>query len=475
LLTFFRINSIFQVLALLILFLLIRLPYLGNPQPLLNFELRWMLVGEKLNEGLHLYNEILTQIGPLSSLIYQLIDLWAGKSQFAYELVALILIFVQCLYFVFLTNRRNLFNEKNYVSGLFFILLMSLSFDIHKLSPALLANTFLLIALNVALKQIEKRDGIGDDVFELGLFLGIATLFHLHSFVYIFWAIFVLFLYTGVNIRQIFLVILAYILPIFIVYLYFYFKGHSQEFLEVWLFNFGNLFQVNLLGLRDILLVFSIPIALAILGVFKVLRGARYNSFQNRSHQLLILFGIFGLLSIFLSEYFVPSNLVSIIPFIAFFVAGFFIHWRKTFLPELLLLVFIAGLLFLNYVGSSTLLKNDTFVVLKKFRIVEQDLPKAYDQKKVFVTGENIDAYKNHKMATGYLSWKLAEEDFLQPNNYISLVNIYNNFKKDLPEVIIDNAKVMPAILNSIPEFKAKYKKQANGVYVLSTSRKTGF
>ena len=80
----------------------------------------------------------------------------------------------------------------------------------------------MLIALNVALRQIEKRDGVGDDVFETGLFIGIATLFYLPSFVFIFWAILVLFLYTGINIRQMFMVILAFLLPIFFTYLFFY-------------------------------------------------------------------------------------------------------------------------------------------------------------------------------------------------------------------------------------------------------------
>jgi hypothetical protein len=41
-------------------------------------------------------------------------------------------------------------------------------------------------------------------------------------------------------------------------------------------------------------------------------------------------------------------------------------------------------------------------------------------------------------MATGYLSWSLAQSDFKNPNNYMSLSNIYNNFMKDMPDVIID-------------------------------------
>jgi hypothetical protein len=70
-------------------------------------------------------------------------------------------------------------------------------------------------------------------------------------------------------------------------------------------------------------------------------------------------------------------------------------------------------------------------------------------------------------MATGYLSWSLAKKDFENPNNYLSLSNIYNNFKKDMPEVIIDRENVIPAIFKNMPELRAKYKTAEKGIYVL--------
>jgi hypothetical protein len=466
-LTFFRINSIFQVITLLVLFIIIKLPFVGQPFPLLTYELEWMLVGEKLNEGLGLYNEILTQVGPLSGFFYRFVYLWAGKNQFFYETTAMVLIVVQTLYFVFIVNTRNIFNEKNYVSGLFFLILMNASFDIQKLSPALMANMFILIALNVALRQIEKRDGVGDDVFEIGLFLGIATLFHLPSFIFIFWAVFVLFLYTGANVRQIFMVILAFIMPLFFMYLYFYFNHHGSEFLNVWLFNLSNIFDWSLSGFKDILIGFSLTLLVSFLGIFRILKGNRYNSFQNRSHQLLIIFGFFGVLSLLISQNFMPSNFIFIIPYLAFAVSGFFIHSRKTFAPELLVILFCGITLTMQFLGVKGT-ADGGLMSLVNYRVNEQEIPSKYQNKKVFVTGEHIDAYKSNRMATGYLSWKLAKLDFKNPNNYMSLVNIYNNFLKDMPDIIIDKEKVMPAVFKNIPELGKKYKKSTSFVYVLS-------
>jgi hypothetical protein len=466
LLTFFRINSIFQVITLLVILFLLRFPYVGNALPLLTTELEWMLVGEKLNEGLSLYSGVLTQVGPLSAFFYRMMDLWFGKNQFMYETVAAILVLIQTLYFVFIVNRRNLLTEKNYIPGLFYLILMSCSFDFLKLSPILLSQIFMLIALNVALRQIEKRDGVGDDVFETGLFIGIATLFYLPSFVFIFWAILVLFLYTGINIRQMFMVILAFLLPIFFTYLFFYFNNLADDFLQIWLFNFANAFSLTLLGIRDIIITYSLPVALSILGIIRIFRMPRYNNFQNRAHQLLIIFGIFSFISLFLSQNFAPANLMFLVPFLAFFIAGFFVHYKKTFAPEVLSLTFFVVILFITYFGAKPSF-GPKLLVLEKNRIEEEPFSDKYANKRIFVTGEHIYAYKNAKMATGYLSWKLAKNDFKNPNNYLSLVNIYANFKKDMPEVIFDKERVMPKILKNIPELADKYTSPEKNVYVL--------
>jgi hypothetical protein len=434
--------------------------------PLLTTELEWMLVGQKLNEGMVLYSEILTQIGPLSALFYQALDIWMTKNQTFYEVIAIFLIFIQTLYFVHIVNRRNLFNDKNYIPALFYLLIMMVSFDLQKLSPALLSNTFVLIALNVILKQIEKRDGVGDDVFEAGLLLGIATLFHLPSLIFIFWAVLVLFLYTGINIRQIFMVILAFILPIFFTFLYFYFNFGASPFLRIWLFNSINSFDLSFTGLRDVLIAFALPMMVSFFGIIRILRGTRYNSFQNRSHQLLIIFGLFGLISLIFSQNFVPGNLIYFVAPLAFFVGGFFVQIKKTLLPEILFLLLLFVVLSIQYVGTKTVNGKGLFT-LKNYRVSKVKLPENYTNSKIFVTGEHIDAYKTNKMATGYLSWKLSRADFKNPNNYMSVVNIYNNFKKDMPDVIIDNEKVMPKIFKNLPSLATKFKKEENNIYTL--------
>jgi hypothetical protein len=462
LLTFFRIYSVFQILSILAIVVALRVLFFQVP--LLYNELEWMLVGRKLNENLFLYNEVLTQVAPLSSYFYQLVDATFGQNQWAYQGIASALIYVQALIFNFMINKRNLFNEKNYIGALMYVILTSISFDLMKLSPALLANTFVLLGTNAVLAQIEKRDSVGDDVFEAGIFFGLAVLFHHPTFVFIVWALLVLFLYTGINIRQAFMVTLAFILPVLFMYIFFYINDKGADFTEVWLFNFNSFVRLTLLNIRDILIVYTLPVILSLVGVLKVITGQRYNSFQNRSHQSLIILGIFALIAFLISGKYLPSNLVYFIIPLAFYGAGFFVHAKKLFILETLFLSFFGLLIFISYIGAKNILGVSSDL-LQDYRVKEVNTQ--FPGKRIYITGRNIDAYQYNAMATGYLSWNLARKDFENPSNYLSLANIYNNFSKDMPEIIIDEEGVMPEVFRHIPSLQKQYLFKGSGIYEL--------
>jgi hypothetical protein len=433
---------------------------------MLGVELEWMLVGQKLNEGLNLYSEIFTQIGPLSAMVYKFVDIWASKNQFVFESVALFIIFIQAIYFVIITNRRNLLTEKNYISGLIFIFLVHTSFDLIKLSPPLMSNLFILMALNSVFKQIEKREGVGDEVFEAGLFIGIATLFYLPASIFIFWVLFGLIFYTGVNVRQVFMVALAFILPLLFTYLYFYFNDNADAYVNLWLFNLSNKFSFGFSNLRDIFLAFGIPSVLGVFGIIRLFRNPRYNTFQNRAHQLLVIFIPFTFVCFLFSGEFIPISLYFLLIPIIFFISGFFIHSKSLILTEFTFLIFVISIFSIFFLGVKPIFGLDT-KAMSQLKLNRSNLENRYQGKKVFVTGYHIEAYKLNPMATGYISWDLAKTDFQKPDNYLSLSNIYNNFNKDMPQVIIDKENVMPKVFNNLPILKSKYNSTEKGIYIL--------
>lgn len=456
----------FIVVLLIVLMLLFRIPYLSGNLPLLSSELEWYLIGEKLNLNLDLYSEILTKVGPLAAYVYKFLNLIFGKNQFLYETLAGVLLFLQALYLNYMVNRRNLFNEKNYLVALIFVVVAQCSFDFTKLSPSLMANIFIMLSLNAVLRQIEKREGGREDIFEAGLYIGIATLLSLSSFIFIFWVLFALFFYTSTNIRQAFMVIVSFLFPIFFMYLFFYFNNTSDAFLNIWLYNLTPSFKITWLGLRDVIIAYTIPIALAALGILRVLRGNRYNNFQNRSHQIIIIFSLFCLSTLFLGNNLFPNSLIYLIIPITFFISGFFIHARQVIILETMFMAFLGSVLILAYAGNGIFGSNN-FEVLKDYKIKKGEVGPELEGKRIYVTGEKIDGFQSNPVATGYLSWSLAKKDFENPNNYMSMVNIQSNFNKDMPEVIIDKENVMPKVFANLPFLKNKYVAKGKNTYFL--------
>lgn len=464
-LTFLRVNSFFQIITLFVILLLLKLPFSGGNLPLLLTDLEWILVGEKINNGHLLYGDINTTLGPLSALVFQILNYWSERNQLPFELTAYLLIFIQALYFNHLCNARNALLEKNYFPAFVYILLMNVSFDVGKLSPILMGITFVLIAFNVLLRQIENRMGVSDDVFEVGLFIGIASLFHFPLFVFLVWGIISLIFYTGVNIRQLFLVVLGYILPWFFAILYFYYTDSFTQFYDQFVLSTFSFKLFNLKDIGGILISYILAFIVSLIGIFKILRINRYNSFQNRTHQIIIFYGFFGIGSFLITKNPAPFQLMAVIPFLAFFIAGYFQHLKGTFIPELLFTLFVLSIILIEFQGVKPIIGSG-YEHLTNLQVKKSDLKEEFKGKKILITGNRIDNYVEAKPATGYINWDLAKIDLENPNNYESAVNIYKNFKKDPPEVILDNQKVFKPIFERLPSLKEAYILKEENVYI---------
>lgn len=464
-LTFFRINTLLHVITILVLLLLIKIPFAGDKLPILLPELEWMLVGEKLHAGQHLYSEIWTNIGPLSAIVYWGLDFAFGRSQFAYEMFALFLTFLQALYFVYVSNSRHSFIEKNYIHGLMYILLMNFSFDLSKLSPALLATTFLLFAYSKILKQIESRDGVSDEVFEIGLYIGIASLFHQPTLIFILWAILVSVFFSNINLRKLFLLFLGFLLPIMAVGLFFYFNNAFDEFKYNWIESTFRIKQYHLEDLKSTLIVITVPAIVAVLGFFKMVRINRYNNYQQRTQQIMLLWAVFALVALILSPNIAPMQFILIVPCFAFFVSGYFYHVKGMALPEFLFTVFLMVILLVQYQGV-TPVAGKGYTQLAEMRIDPQPLPELMKGQRMLVIGDRIDEYVYGQPATCYLNWDLSKIDLANPDSYESVINIFDNFKKDPPTIIIDKKNVIEKIFQRIPELAKDYSKtKEKGIY----------
>lgn len=151
----FRTYSPFSVIALLIATLILKLFWLAHPEGaiVLEHQKAWSLT--------------------LSALQWLL-----GKNSFVLTFFAILNLAAQALLFNRITTEADLFPTRNYLPALCFILFSSLLPEWNYLSASLIANWFLLIALNGIFK-LQNAAAAGKLIFNIGFSIACAGILSL--------------------------------------------------------------------------------------------------------------------------------------------------------------------------------------------------------------------------------------------------------------------------------------------------------
>jgi len=466
LLSFFRVNTAAQIVSLLFLLLLIRLPMFLNAPPLLIPELNWMLVGEQIHQGYQLYRDIWDSLSPLSALVYWLMDVAFGRSQLAFHVAGTVLAFGQAMYFNYVMNVRDVYPDRNYIPGLLYILFLNMSFDCSTLSPVLMSTTFILLAFGTLIKQMERR-GATDEVFEIGFYLSLATLFYLPSALFIIWAVLSLLLYTGASFRQHSLSVFGFVFPILLTVLYYYLNDALDDFNRNLLSSVFRVRQYALTDFQSLLASLFLPMAMGVLGFLTLFRQTtRYVNFQQRCQQIMMLWAVTAILSVVLMPFLAPMMFITFVPALAFFAAIYFQSFRKIWMAELLFLGVFAGILIMLMQGALNLIPKLDLGRLTSLQVKPSPINRQVQQQKILVIGEDISAYRNNQVATPYLNWDLAKYDLRNLDDYESVISVYDHFLRDPPRYIIDKENVVEKLFQRIPALAARYERtRLEGVY----------
>jgi len=465
LLSFFRVNATYLNLSLVLFFLLLRLPLLWSGVPLLIPELSWMLVGEQMNRGFMLYRDVWDNVSPLSGMVYWAIDRLFGRSQLAYQVAAGAVSVFQIIYFNYVLRSREVLPERSYVPGAIYALLLNISFDFSTLSPMLMAATFLLLALGAAIKMFERRQ-VTNEIFEFGLYIGLATLFYLPAALFMGWAFVSLLFYTGATLRQHVLGFFGAIFPLAMVTLYFYLNDSVASLNRNLLTSVFTVKQYALNDFSSLVISLAVPLAIATLGFMRLLTSSRLVNYQSRIQQMMAMWVITAALMVPLMEYLAPMQFVIFLPAIAYFTAYYFQSFRRLWIAELLFLGFVGAIAFIQYQGIMNLVPGLAVGQLDNLRAKAALLPEAITQKKILVIGDDGGEYLNNYTATPYLNWSLSRYDLENLDNFDSVIHIYDNFRQDPPDYIIDKHNVMPKLFDRVPALRKRYKPSPwKGIY----------
>ncbi len=462
-LKFFRINEPYRLAGAFILLLIFRLPYWMEGPELLAPELEWMLVGERLGNGFSMYFEIWDYTSPLSAGVYWLIDLLFGRSVVVYHALALVIAFAQVVLFNFISHGNKFFPESGNIPALVYVVLLSFSFDFLTLSPMLMGTTFVLLAMNNIISQIELRAKRDEKLLSIGLYLGIAGLFHFPLMVLGPVMITVLLLFSSTRARRFVLIFYGWILPFIFLVLFYFFKGNLYF---LWLNQLSVWFRVphvNIVPVQQVLLIIAPVLAFVLFAIFRIFNKARLTNYQSRLIQVMLSSILLSALLLLIEIDRYLFVLLLFIPWIAYFVSFYFILAKRGWFSELMFLVFLV--LVVGYNWLTVLDKDQKLVELSSYYLIEKE---AKVPEKIAVLADSPQLYLTDMPATPFLNWRLSKIAWENINRYHFLSLSVNSFLKEKPQKVIDPDGYFKDLLERAPILRQHYRSIGGNTYILN-------
>lgn len=135
------------------------------------------------------------------------------------SVLAFILIFFQATIINLTIARFRVATDISLLPGVFYCLFTSLIPDFLPLSSILLGNTFIILAI-YNLFDTFKSNTVAGKIFDTGLWLGIASLFHFSYIFLIFWGIIGLGILRGMRVKELSMFLIGLVVPIFLLAVY---------------------------------------------------------------------------------------------------------------------------------------------------------------------------------------------------------------------------------------------------------------
>ncbi|WP_228527707.1 hypothetical protein [Pararhodonellum marinum] len=430
--------------------------------PLLNPELVWMLTGERLAEGYTMYTDVIDDNGPFSVTVYWLLHELFGRSYFIYKLLAFLLILFQTFYVNQLFIRYKSFELNTYIPALVMIVLFHLSFDFFTLSPALMGTTFIVLALGQLFSQTVLQQQGTDSVLLAGLFGGAAACFHFPLIVFLPFLVFAGIAVSGFSFNQLILSLVGYVQPFLICGIYYYWKDGLDNFLYEFVFATRVLEAYKFVTFLDIVLLFAIPGIFVVIGFFlgTVLKSITVN--QQKQKQLILIFLIFALFSVFLSNRRTPYQWMVLLPGLTYFISQVFLFLQKQKLQQILFWFFFLGTPMVGYIWAYQNIKlnpEHPYVVKSGSQ---------YDftaGERVLVLGNDLAYYRKAKLGGPFLNYNLSKRVLLDFESLQDMSVIYRYMMLEKPRFIIDEEGTFERMMERIQPLQDLYQKKSPGIY----------
>ena len=415
-------------------------------------ELKGMLVGEMLRDGKPLYAEVWDSTPPLSAWFHRLMFSLAGKNLGLRHAVTVLIFFLQAAFFGIMLIRNRAFDQTGYFPSFLFGLLLFYSIDTIAFTREVWASSFLLLALDRVLRQIQFRDQQESHLNVLGILIGVASLFDFTYAVFFPGILMILIVTSRMDQGRIVLYTLGFLFPHLALITWYYLEGNLSNLLVLFYgysFRFTTQSYFSLAGL---LMLSTLPAIYLLFGMLKGRSSVSRTKYQSQIAVVMVIWLVTGAVEAWLTRQRSAQVLVVCIPPVAYFIHDFLLRVRRTWLAGLMAWVLIAGV-------------PATAVIAFQGRLPYVDYTRTFigqnDQqhagKKLLVLSDDLRLYRGGGAAAFFPEWELAQDLFRHPDYYENIVILNRAFGTDPPDIIIDPENLMPAIFRLLPGLARQY------------------
>ena len=146
--------------------------------------------------------------------------------------------------------RKNNLTDDNSNALLFYVIFFGLFPVSLDNTDLLIANLFLLFSFR-KIYSLRTQIATNEKIFDSAFWIGVASMFYVWSFIYIILVYLAIWIFNKSNVRNIFIPIIGFLTPIFLLYVFYLMIDESPIFISYWYLdfslNFNEYFQYKIL------------------------------------------------------------------------------------------------------------------------------------------------------------------------------------------------------------------------------------
>ena len=457
-LSYFRLNDPYRLLGLFLILLILYIPFLTGSLPASYPELKSIILGEKLRSGAAPYAEIIDDTAPLTVYLHGFAHFLFGDSLVGRHLLASLLIFIQSVLIGIIFIDKKIYPESSFVPSIIYGMLFCLSFDNFALSGELIAIFFLLLALNSLYKELEFREESLEMVLRMGVYIGIASLLSFSFSIYLVCCFVILFLYSRSSGRKFALLLAGYLIPHLLMISIHSMNGHASELWTYFYVPNLSFATFRYISIGAWLNLIYLPVAFLVIAMIFLNRESRFTKYQSQVLQAMFFWTVFSFIQVIFTKEFRPQSLIPLIIPFTFFIAHFLLLLRRRLIAELAFWLIVAGSLTVGLIERHNTAESEVYA-----RFIADEKNEAIKGKKILCLSDDLACYHGNQMSTPFVNWSLSKEIFEHPEYYENVLLVYEAFRRDPPDVVVDPHNLLKPFLEKIPEIKKQYAADASG------------